>query len=121
MEKKKRKKRKSKEAPREALTIVKLPSVKGTVEAIYVSSLKWEYDGFNFHCKAIPDPIKEKLYAIFQGWGIGYDGDTEGCKKGFLNINVCRSQFKRVEFSLDWARVTLTHGATNDDQRPIER
>jgi len=75
-----------------------LPSVINTPECDYVLSLpwKWQPSSHSWTVSNIPTYTSEKLKTIFNGWRIGWDANTAGCKQGILNVNVGDRQFRRV-------------------------
>jgi hypothetical protein len=75
--------------------------VNNSPEAAYVRTLQWTEDGLRFVCKNIPDNVKEKLKAIFYIWKIGFYADRMDCKGSNVNVSVFKSQFERVQFSLE--------------------
>lgn len=76
-------------------------SVQGTPEAAYVKALKWDFDGYHYVCKNLPENVKDKLKEVFDKWGIGYHGDRYECKPNCTNLFVTAKQFARVEFTFD--------------------
>lgn len=75
-------------------------SVNDSPEAAYVRALKWDFDGYRWVCKAVPESVRDKLKEVFNKWGIGYHADRNDCKGNATNIHVTARQFERVEFTI---------------------
>jgi len=84
-------------------------NVNNSLEAVYVRSLKWDFDGNSFTCSKVPDSIKEKLKVIFNSWKIGHHTYKPADATGnVVSVSVTQKQFLRVKFTLDKPKMEVT-------------